>query len=234
MLALGEVLFLNILIVDDEKLLVKGLKSSLIQEGFNVFSAYDGKEALNIIDTVNINFVILDIMLPEIDGLSLCKVIRTKTDIPILMLTAKDDYIDKILALELGADDYMTKPFHTRELIARVKAIYRRFNRNMQDESVIEFDSLKLNMLERTLYKYDKEIPLTSKEFEILKLLISSPGRVYPREELYELVWNEEGCDTRTVDVHISNLREKIENTPTSPYYIKTKWGVGYYFRKDR
>jgi DNA-binding response OmpR family regulator len=173
-------------------------------------------------------------MLPGMDGISLCKAIRLKTDIPILMLTAKDDYVDKVLALELGADDYMTKPFNTRELIARVKAICRRLDKKAHDDRIIEFGNLKLNLMERTLYRDNTEIILTSKEFDILKLLITSPGRVYPREELYQLVWNEDVLDTRTVDVHISNLRDKIEDDPFSPSYIKTKWGVGYYFRKER
>ena len=224
---------MNILVVDDEKLLVKGLKSSLLQEGFNVFTAYDGKEALNIVNTEKVDFIILDLMLPGIDGMSLCKMIRTKMDVPIIMLTAKDDYIDKILGLELGADDYMTKPFHTRELIARIKAVYRRLSKRNMEESIIVIDNLKLNILNRSLYKEDIEIPLTAKEYDILKILITNPGRVYSRDYLYELVWDEASYDTRTVDVHISKLREKIEDEPSNPQYINTKWGVGYYFRKE-
>lgn len=225
---------MNILVIDDEKLLVKGLKKSLVQEGFNVFTAYDGNEALNIVNTEKVDFIILDLMLPGIDGMSLCKMIRVKMDIPIIMLTAKDDYIDKILGLELGADDYMTKPFHTRELIARIKAVYRRLSKRNIEENIIEIDDLKLDILSRSLYKKETEIPLTSKEYDILKILISNLGRVYSRDYLYELVWGETSYDTRTVDVHISKLREKIEDEPSNPKYINTKWGIGYYFRKER
>lgn len=226
-------LIMNILIVDDEVLLVKGLKKSLVQEGFSVFTACDGKEALDIVNTEKIDFIILDLMLPKIHGMTLCKMIREKMNIPIIMLTAKDDYVDKILGLEIGADDYITKPFHTRELIARIKAVYRRTNKDSEPGSVIEVDSLKLYIPERALYKDDIEIPLTSKEFDILQLLITNPGRVFTRNTLYELVWNEASFDTRTVDVHVSKLREKIEDNPSNPQYIITKWGIGYYLRKD-
>ncbi|RKD31577.1 response regulator transcription factor [Thermohalobacter berrensis] len=225
---------LNILVVDDERLLVKGLKSSLERENFNVYVAYDGKKALEVINKEKIDFIILDLMLPEIDGITLCKKIRQKLDIPIIMLTAKDDYVDKILGLEMGADDYITKPFHTRELIARIRAVYRRFNKTKEPDEIIEINGLKFNTLERTLYKGNKEIILTAKEFDLLKILITNRGRVFKREELYELVWDELGYDTRTVDVHIRKLREKIEDDPSNPKYIKTKWGVGYFFRKER
>lgn len=225
---------MNILIVDDERLLVKGLKNSLTQEGFNVFAAYDGNEALNMLKSEKIDFIILDIMLPGIDGITLCKKIRQNMDVPIIMLTAKDDYIDKILGLEMGADDYVTKPFHTRELIARIKTVYRRLENVKKDESIIQVDDFKLNVLEMTLYRNNAEIPLTAKEFDILKMLMINRGVVFSRDKLFDLVWNELGCDTRTVDVHISKLREKLEPNPSSPEYIRTKWGVGYYFRKDR
>lgn len=225
---------MNILVVDDEKAFVKGLKLNLIQEGFDVLTAYDGMEAIKILSTEEVDFIILDLMLPEIDGFTLCKRIRSKMDIPIIMLTAKDDYVDKIFGLEYGADDYMTKPFHTRELIARIKAVYRRFIKTDEDKNIVQIDELKLNRLEKVLYKSNTEITLTSKEFDILEKLMTNLGRVYSRDELYRLVWKEDIFDTRTVDVHIRNLREKLENEPSDPDYIKTKWGLGYYFKKGK
>lgn len=223
---------MNILIVDDEKLIVKGLKHSLEQNGFCVYTAYDGKEALDIIHFNQLDFILLDIMLPEIDGITLCKKVREKWDIPIIMLTAKDDYIDKILGLEFGADDYMTKPFNTRELIARINAVYRRYIKKHDDTEILQLGSLKINLSSRVAFKDDKEIVLTVKEFDLLKTLIKSPDRVFTRENLFDIVWNENIFDTRTVDVHISNLREKIEEDASKPQLIKTKWGVGYYFKR--
>lgn len=225
---------MNILLVDDEKLLVKGLRNSLEQDGFKVHVAYDGKEALRIVNYEKIDLIVLDLMLPEIDGMAVCKKVREKMDIPIIMLTAKDDYIDKILGLEIGADDYITKPFHTRELIARIKAVYRRFKKNKNERKIIEFKNLKLYVLEREFYKDDVEVPLTAKEFDILKILFSNQGVVFSRQSLYEYVWNEPGWDTRTVDVHISKLREKVEEDPSNPQIISTKWGVGYYVKRDK
>jgi DNA-binding response OmpR family regulator len=222
----------NILIVDDEKLIVKGLMNSLEQNGFQVYVAYDGKKALEMVNFQQLDLILLDIMLPEIDGITLCKKIREKNDIPIIMLTAKDDYIDKVLGLEFGADDYVTKPFHTRELIARINAVYRRYIKKHDEEEVLQVDSFKINILSRTVLKGEREIELTSKEFELLKTLIKSPGRVFTRENLFDIVWNENIFDTRTVDVHISNLREKVEEDAAKPQLIKTKWGVGYYFKR--
>lgn len=224
---------MNILIVDDEKLIVKGLKHSLEQNGFKVFVAYDGKQALDILNRQIIDFILLDIMLPEIDGITLCKQIRQKSEIPIIILTAKSDEIDKILGLEFGADDYVTKPFHTRELIARINAVYRRFNKIKSVDEIIETAWLKLNTAKFSLYKRDNEISLTSKEYDLLQILMKNAGRVFTREMLFDIVWNESLCDTRTVDMHISNLREKIEDNPSSPQFIKTKWGVGYFFQKE-
>ncbi|MDF2592519.1 MAG: walR1 [Clostridia bacterium] len=223
---------MNILIVDDEKLIVKGLMNSLEQNGFQVYVAYDGKKALEMVNFQQLDLILLDIMLPEIDGITLCKKIREKNDIPIIMLTAKDDYIDKVLGLEFGADDYVTKPFHTRELIARINAVYRRYIKKHDEEEVLQVDSFKINILSRTVLKGEREIELTSKEFELLKTLIKSPGRVFTRENLFDIVWNENIFDTRTVDVHISNLREKVEEDAAKPQLIKTKWGVGYYFKR--
>lgn len=223
---------MNILIVDDEKLIVKGLKHSLEQNGFCVYTAYDGKQALDIIGFNQLDFILLDIMLPEIDGITLCKKIREKWDIPIIMLTAKDDYIDKVLGLEFGADDYMTKPFNTRELIARINAVYRRYTKKHDDAEILQHGSLKVNISSRVAFIDDKEIVLTVKEFDLLKTLMKSPDRVFTRENLFDIVWNENIFDTRTVDVHISNLREKIEEDASKPQLIKTKWGVGYYLKR--
>jgi two-component system, OmpR family, response regulator VicR len=223
---------MNILIVDDEKLIVKGLKHSLEQNGFCVYTAYDGKQAMDIISLNQLDFILLDIMLPEIDGITLCKKVREKWDIPIIMLTAKDDYIDKVLGLEFGADDYMTKPFNTRELIARINAVYRRYIKKHDDAEILQLGSLKVNISSRVAFIDDKEIVLTVKEFDLLKALIKSPDRVFTRENLFDIVWNENIFDTRTVDVHISNLREKIEEDASKPQLIKTKWGVGYYLKR--
>ncbi len=225
---------MNILIVGDEKLLVKGLKNSLVQEGFDVITAYDGNEALRKVNNKKVDLVILDLMLPGVDGMTVCKRIRKKLDIPIIMLTAKDDHVDKILGLEIGADDYITKPFHTRELIARIKAVLRRFSKNKNEEDIVQFYNFELNLLERTFWLKGSEICLTAKEFDILKILATNPGVVFSREKMFELVWAEVSYDTRTVDVHISKLREKIEEDPSNPQIIKTKWGVGYYLKKDR
>ncbi|NLJ98700.1 MAG: response regulator transcription factor [Tissierellia bacterium] len=222
---------MNILIVDDEKLIVKGLRHSLEQQGYKVFAAYDGAQALNTIAKEKIDFIILDLMLPDIDGMILCKEIREKHSMPILMLTAKDGDYDKILGFEFGADDYMTKPFNTLELIARIKAITRRFEIK-KDDSIIVIENLVINKDERTLYIDDNRIKLTAKEFDILYLLAKNPGRVYTREQIFHHIWEEEPLDVRTIDVHIRNLREKIEKEVKNPEYIMTKWGVGYYFNK--
>lgn len=223
---------MNVLIVDDEKLIVKGLRHSLEQQGYNVFAAYNGVEAMTIIEEHKIDFIILDLMLPDTDGMILCKKIRKEHDMPILMLTAKDGDYDKILGFEFGADDYMTKPFNTLELLARMKAIVRRVERHEKDET-IEIADLTINRGERRVYMKGKEINLTSKEFEMLYLLANNPGRVFTREEIFRQVWDEEAFDVRTIDVHISNLREKIELDGSNPKHIMTKWGVGYYFYKS-
>lgn len=223
---------MNVLIVDDEKLIVKGLRHSLEQQGYNVFAAYNGVEAMTIIEEHKIDFIILDLMLPDTDGMILCKKIRKEHDMPILMLTAKDGDYDKILGFEFGADDYMTKPFNTLELLARMKAIVRRVERYEKDET-IEIADLTINRSERRVYIKGKEINLTSKEFEMLYLLANNPGRVFTREEIFRQVWDEEAFDVRTIDVHIRNLREKIELDGSNPKYIMTKWGVGYYFYKS-
>lgn len=222
---------MNVLIVDDEKSIVKGLKYSLEQQGYNVFAAYNGAEALEYLEKNIIDFIILDLMLPDTDGMMLCKRIRQKLDIPILMLSAKDGDYDKILGFEFGADDYMTKPFNTLELIARMKAIMRRTDRKSDDKSIVK-DDLIINRNERKVYLRGEEVNLTAKEFDVLYLLASNPGRVFTREDIYSMVWKEEAYDVRTIDVHINNIRDKLEDKKNQKY-IMTKWGVGYYFNKN-
>ncbi len=223
---------MNILVVDDEKLIVKGIKSVLEQQGYKVYAAYTGNEALSILATENIDFIILDLMLPDMDGMMLCRKIRENRDTPILMLTAKDGDYDKILGFELGADDYMTKPFNILELIARIKAITRR-SESKANNPILSFGDLVINYEERKAYKNNKEIKLTLKEFEVLYLLAKNQGKVFTREEIFNHIWEEEPVDVRTIDVHIKNLRDKIEEDTKKPKYIMTKWGVGYYFNKS-
>ncbi|EOC99797.1 response regulator transcription factor [Caldisalinibacter kiritimatiensis] len=224
----------RILIVDDEALLVKGLKYSLEQDDYEVDAAYDGKEALEKAQKQRYDLIILDLMLPGMDGLEVCQKIREKSQVPIIMLTAKGEDINKILGLEYGADDYLTKPFNILELKARIKAILRRVS--AQDtkvgEQVIKVDDFTINTLGRKVTVGGKEINLTAKEFDLLLLLATNPGKVFTREELLEIIWGYEYFgDLRTVDVHIRRLREKIEKDSNNYEYILTKWGVGYYFR---
>lgn len=226
------VININILIIDDEKLIVKGLKHSLEQQGYNVYAAYDGVEAMRTITYEKIDFIILDLMLPDIDGMMLCKKIRENYNMPILMLSAKDGDYDKILGFEFGADDYMTKPFNTLELIARIKAITKRIGAK-EESKVLSLGGLSINLDERKIHKNNNEIDLTQKEFDMLYLMAKSPGRVYTREQIFRQVWGEEALDVRTIDVHIKNIREKIEDDIKNPQYIITKWGVGYYFNKS-
>lgn len=222
---------INILIIDDEKLIVKGLKHSLEQQGYSVFAAYDGASALNIIANEKIDFIILDLMLPDTDGMLLCKKIREDQSMPILMLSAKDGDYDKILGFEFGADDYMTKPFNTLELLARIKAITKRYEIK-QDNKILSIGDLEINLSERRTFINKIEIDLTAKEFDMLYLMAKNPGRVYTREEIFRQVWDEDAFDVRTIDVHIRNIREKIKDDVKNPKYIQTKWGVGYYFYK--
>ncbi|WFA08426.1 response regulator transcription factor [Tissierella sp. Yu-01] len=226
-------IIINILIIDDEKLIVKGLKHSLEQQGYSVTAAYDGNEALRILESEIVDFIILDLMLPDIDGMMLCKKIREKYDMPILMLSAKDGDYDKILGFEFGADDYMTKPFNTLELIARIKAITKRAVTKTEEDTDLKIDNLLINSRERRVLVNNKEIDLTAKEFDMLYLMAKRPGRVYTREDIFKHIWEEDAYDVRTIDVHIKNIREKIEEDPKNPKYIMTKWGVGYYFNKN-
>lgn len=224
----------KVLVVDDEKLIVKGIRFSLEQDGMEVDCAYDGEEALNLAKTNDYDMILLDIMLPKMDGFEVCQAIREFSDMPIIMLTAKGDDMDKILGLEYGADDYITKPFNILEVKARIKAIMRRTSpakAKSEDASVIEKGDLRLECDSRRLYIMGKEINLTAREFEILELMVKNENKVYSRENLLNIVWGKDyPGDVRTVDVHVRRLREKIEGNPSEPKYVHTKWGVGYYY----
>lgn len=220
----------KILVVDDEKLIVKGIHFSLIQDGFDVDCAYDGAEALAMAKHVEYEVILLDVMLPEMDGFTVCQQIRTFSDVPIIMLTAKGDDMDKILGLEYGADDYITKPFNILEVKARIKAILRRNGKG--GINLIQVKGLTLDKDSRRVFLQDKEISLTAKETDLLELLLTNPGKVYSREKLLNIVWGYDyPGDARTVDVHVRRLREKLEENPAEPEYVYTKWGVGYYFK---
>jgi DNA-binding response OmpR family regulator len=227
----------KVLVVDDEKLIVKGIRFSLEQDDMEVDCAYDGEEALEMAKNNKYDIILLDIMLPKLTGLEVCQQIREFSDVPIVMLTAKGEDMDKILGLEYGADDYITKPFNILEVKARIKAIMRRTasrskNGNSQRAKVIEAGELKLDCDGRRLYINNSEVNLTAKEFDVLELLVLNPNKVYSRENLLKLVWGEDyPGDVRTVDVHIRRLREKIETNPSEPKYVHTKWGVGYYYK---
>ncbi|MGI6096917.1 MAG: winged helix-turn-helix domain-containing protein [Dethiobacteria bacterium] len=227
----------KILVVEDEKTLSKVLKFNFEREGFITEIAFTGEEALEKIEKDAPDLIVLDIMLPGIDGFEVCRRVRKNHDIPIIMLTAKGEDIDKVLGLELGADDYLTKPFNPRELLARVRAILRRSAHNNTDniKKVIKLDTLRIDLLQRKVYLKNKQVDLTAKEFALLSFLASNPGQVFSREQLLEQVWgyNYYG-DARTVDVHIRHLREKLELDPKNPEMILTVWGVGYKFREAR
>ena len=220
----------KVLVVDDEKLIVKGVRYSLEQDGMEVDCAYDGEEALQKIKEYDI--ILLDVMLPKLTGFEVCQQVREFSNVPIVMLTAKGEDMDKILGLEYGADDYITKPFNILEVKARLKAIMRRTAPKAKEEAkVIESKDMRLDCEGRRVYVAGKEINLTAKEFELLELLILNPNKVYSRENLLKLIWGlDYPGDVRTVDVHIRRLREKIEDNPSEPKYVHTKWGVGYYF----
>lgn len=226
----------KVLVVDDEKLIVKGIRFSLEQDGMEVTCAYDGEEALRLAQENKFDMILLDIMLPKMDGFEVCQAIREFSNMPIVMLTAKGDDMDKILGLEYGADDYITKPFNILEVKARIKAIMRRTAASEPKEEkskVIESGDLKLDCESRRLFVQGREINLTAKEFDLLELLVMNPNKVYSRENLLNLVWGYEyPGDVRTVDVHVRRLREKIEPNPSEPKYVHTKWGVGYFYRK--
>ena len=225
----------KVLVVDDERLIVKGIRFSLEQDGMEVDCAYDGEEAIELAKNKEYDIVLLDVMLPKFDGYQVCQEIRSFSNMPIIMLTAKGDDMDKILGLEYGADDYITKPFNILEVKARIKAITRRNNKKKKEEEkakVIEKGELRLDLEGRRVFIHDQEINLTAKEFDLLELLVKNPDKVYSREKLLNVVWGYEyPGDVRTVDVHVRRLREKIESNPGEPKYVYTKWGVGYYFK---
>jgi DNA-binding response OmpR family regulator len=226
----------RVLVVDDEKLIVKGIRFSLEQDGMDVDCAYDGEEALALAKANTYDMVLLDIMLPKMDGFEVCQAIREFSDMPIVMLTAKGDDMDKILGLDYGADDYITKPFNILEVKARIKAIMRRTSGPKEKKpvsSVIEKGDLRLDCDSRRLYILGREVNLTAKEFDLLELLVKNENKVYSRENLLEFVWGKDyPGDVRTVDVHVRRLREKIESNPSEPKYVHTKWGVGYYYNQ--
>lgn len=226
----------RVLVVDDEKLIVKGIMLSLSSDGYEVDCAYDGEEAVRMFGEKEYDIVLLDLMLPKIDGLGVCEAIRAKSEVPIIMLTAKGDDDDKIKGLDCGADDYITKPFNISEVKARMKAIFRRTDKEGKkaEEEIISYADFKLDITQRRVFIGNKEYNLTAKEFELLELLVKNRNKVYGRDSLLRLVWGDNyPGDVRTVDVHIRRLREKIEDNPGEPKFVHTKWGMGYYFNVE-
>ncbi len=228
----------RVLVVDDEKLIVKGLRFSLVQDGYDVDCAYDGEEAVDLARRNEYDVILLDVMLPGLSGFEVLQQVREFSSVPVIMLTAKGEDMDKILGLDYGADDYITKPFNILVVKARIKAILRRVSagrgrQQEEEERILESGELRMDLDNRRVVVADKEVNLTSKEFELLELLATHPGKVYSRVMLLQLVWGKDyPGDVRTVDVHIRRLREKIEPNASEPKFVQTKWGVGYYFRQ--
>jgi len=227
----------KVLVVDDERPIVEILKINLQKENYIVFEAYDGEDAVDKARTINPDLILLDVMLPKMDGFTVCRKIREFSEVPIIMLTAREEEVDKVLGLELGADDYMTKPFSVRELMARIKANMRRQEAPARDSGEaegkdnFEIGSFKIDADRYELYKNGELVDLTIREFDLIKFLASQPNKIFSRQSLLESVWDYEYYgDVRTVDVTIRRLREKIEDNPSQPVYIITKRGVGYYF----
>ena len=225
----------RVLVVDDEKLIVKGIRFSLEQEGMQVDCAYDGEEAVEKARASQYDIILLDVMLPKFTGFEVCQQIREFSSVPVVMLTAKGDDMDKILGLEYGADDYITKPFNILEVKARIKAIIRRSSKkNTREENpaMLRVGDLAMDRESRRVFISEKEVNLTAKEFDLLELFLTNPGKVFSREKLLNIVWGYEyPGDVRTVDVHVRRLREKVETNPSDPRYVYTKWGVGYYYK---
>ncbi len=222
---------IKVLVVDDEESIQELVSYNLEQLGFVVVRASDGIEALEVFKTEKPDLILLDIMLPKLDGLEVCRQVRQKSAVPIIMLTARTTETDKILGLDFGADDYITKPFSPRELLARVNALLRRTNHGFAEPQTIDFDDLYINQEQREVKIMNKHVDLTFKEFELLLLLAKNPGRIFTREKLLEKIWNfDHHFDTRTVDVHIRYLRSKIEIDPSNPKFLLTVRGVGYKF----
>lgn len=225
---------MRILVVDDERLLVKGIKFNLENEGYQVDTAYDGQEAVDLAHSANYDLIIMDLMMPKLDGLEACMRIREFSTVPIIMLTARSDDMDKIIGFDYGADDYITKPFNILELKARVRALLRRSAIASTDDPRTKLTGghIALDTERRTAEKSGEPVELTAKEFDLISLLIKNPGRVFSRENLLNIIWGYDyQGDIRTVDVHVRRLREKLENNPAEPERIMTKWGVGYYFK---
>mgnify|MGYP002860693790 CR=1 FL=1 len=227
----------KVLVVDDEKAIVKGIRFSLEHDGYQVDAAYDGGEALKMIREGAYDIVLLDLMLPVMDGFEVCQQVREFSEVPIIMLTAKGTDMDKIIGLDYGADDYMTKPFNILEVKARIKAILRRSAAKAapapQEVKQVTAGDLRMDLESRRAFIADHEIRLTSKEFDILELLVTNPGKVFTREELLKIIWGDTHLgDVRTVDVHVRRLREKIETNPSDPRYVYTKWGSGYFYKE--
>ena len=226
---------MKILVVDDEQLLVKGMKFNLENEGYTVETAYDGATAIDMAKAGNFDLIILDLMMPQVDGLTACMRIREFSNVPIIMLTARGEDTDKIIGLESGADDYITKPFNILELKARIRALLRRANAAPQQKAqstLLSAGGVTLDTEQRVALKDGHVVDLTAKEYDLIELLVKNPRRIYSRENLMDLVWGYTYAgDYRTVDVHIRRLREKLEEDPAAPQHILTKWGIGYYFK---
>ena len=225
---------MKILVVDDEELLVKGIRFNLQNEGYEVISGFNGVEAVHLAQSQNPDLILLDIMMPEMDGLTACSKIREFSNVPIILLTAKAEDMDKLMGFDHGADDYMTKPFNILELKARIRALLRRVVTSAKVESnMLTIGEISLDLDGRNAYRSGQLADLTAKEFDMIEFLMRNPNRVYSRENLLDMIWTYEyRSDIRTVDVHIRRLREKLEENPAQPNYIMTKWGVGYYFKK--
>ena len=224
---------MKILVVDDEKLLVKGIKFNLENDGYEVVAGADGMDAVELAAAGDIDLIVLDLMMPRMDGLEACTKIREFSGVPIIMLTAKSEDMDKLMGFEHGADDYLTKPFNILELKARIRALLRRAgSTGKQQADVLACDHISIDRSARNAYNDGRLVDLTQKEFDLVELLMRNPNRVYSREALLDAIWGyDNSSDIRTVDVHIRRLREKLERTPASPEHIMTKWGVGYYFK---
>ena len=226
---------MKILVVDDEELLVKGIRFNLQNDGYEVITGSNGVDAVNAAQTQAPDLIVLDVMMPEMDGLTACSKIREFSSVPIILLTAKADDMDKLIGFDSGADDYLTKPFNILELKARIRAMLRRTGTKVQEAAAnrLTIGSISLDLDARNAYRADVLVDLTAKEFDVIEFLMRNPNRVYSREALLDTIWSYDyRSDIRTVDVHIRRLREKLEENPAEPSYIMTKWGVGYYFRK--
>ena len=223
---------MKILVVDDEALLVKGIRYNLRNDGYEVLTGANGLDAVRTVRETPVDLIVLDVMMPEMDGLEACRQIRAFSDVPIILLTAKADDMDKLMGFEHGADDYLTKPFNILELKARIRALLRRAARTEKKVEEIALGAIRLDHVSRNAYLDGALVDLTAKEFDLADLLMRNPNRVYSRENLLDLIWGYEfSGDIRTVDVHIRRIREKLERNPAAPEHIMTKWGVGYYFK---